>query len=376
MSRADSIRAVVFAVLPEAWAAGTGNGALPISTRTLFYKVRPLFQQRCDRELKYSYFAYTLLPAYQRAREPLRGLYYDPRGELHEPHTSTVVQLGTREVASYQLPAWTFDKVLYVEKKGLWPVLQAARLAERYDLAVVVGEGYPVEAIRGLFARAQSNGGYRIFALHDADPYGYNIARVLAEETTRMPGYQVEVADLGLTVADAIRLRLPAEAFTRTSALPTGLDLAPVELEWFEGEQTGPRAWACQRVELNAFSSPDLIAYIETKLGEASATGKIVPPDDVLVYEARYRARVALRGWAEWWLSERFGIDRLADRIVNAFADQIVTDPAAWVTEAHEANRATWWKQAIEHAVQTRVDQREEALVSALERMLGNNEVQ
>lgn len=117
---------------------------------------------------------------------------------LYEPHTGKAVPLGTREVKSYRFPDWLFNKILYVEKKGLLPILQAAKLAERYDLAIVAGEGYASEAVRLLFDTASKEQGAQLFVLHDADPHGYNIARTLREETRRMPGYQVEVIDLEL----------------------------------------------------------------------------------------------------------------------------------------------------------------------------------
>jgi len=128
-----------------------------------------------------------------RARLP--GLYFDPRGVLYEPHGGKTVALRTREVEAYDFPEYEFDKILYVEKKGLMPVFQAARMGERFDMAIIAGEGYATEAVRSLFTRARK-GQYRLFVLHDADPHGYNIARTLAEETRRMPRYSVDVTDL------------------------------------------------------------------------------------------------------------------------------------------------------------------------------------
>jgi hypothetical protein len=368
--RASSLAGLVFQVLPEAYAAGTGGGALPISARSLYYQVRPRLQQHTDRDLAYNYFAYNLLPAYQREQATLPGLYYDPRGELHEPHTRMRLQLGTREVAGYALPAYTFNKLLYVEKKGLWPVLQQARLAERYDMAVVVGEGQPVEAIRELCERANSHAGYRVFVLHDADHHGYSIARTLAEATARMPDHRVEVTDLGLTVEDAIAAGLPREEYARTKALPSNLDLTPTAVEWFTGEPAGGKRWRCQRVELNAFTGPDLVAYVEAKLQASDATDKMVPPEHVLLAQARHQADTALRGWAEAWLAEHFDLDRLALALADRFVAEVVTDPATWVTDEHERNRATWWKHAIERAVDERVDELEDQLEDDLRQQL------
>ena len=166
-------------------------------SRFLFYPVRKLIQRWTSKDLDYDYFSQDLLIECQRQHGPLRGLYYDPRGVLYEAHSGKASPLGTREVDAYQFPAWLYDKILYVEKKGVWPILQAAALAERYDMAVIAAEGYATEATRVLFAQADKGQHYQLFVLHDADPDGYNIARTLREETRRMPGYAVEIIDLG-----------------------------------------------------------------------------------------------------------------------------------------------------------------------------------
>jgi len=164
-----SLKYAVFSVLPEAMAQASGNGVYAVPTRTLYYKVRPLAQGYTSRKLEYDYFSQNLLVAYQEDYGPLAGLVREARGSLHEPHTGKTVPLGTLEVAGYDLPEYVFNKILYVEKEGLDPIWQTARLAERYDLAIASGKGQPVEAVRDLFARAEGDE-YRLFVLHDADP--------------------------------------------------------------------------------------------------------------------------------------------------------------------------------------------------------------
>src|SRR5512132_3418626 len=179
----------------------------------------------------------------------------------------------------------------------LEPIFDAAHFAERYDMAIAYGEGYAAEAARELLAHAEA-GDYTILVLHDADPYGYEIARTLGEATRRMPDHQIEVVDLGLTVADAIERGLAAETFTRRKALSWQLRsrLTATEREWFGGSPAGWKSWICQRVELNAFTAPDLVAYVEAGLDAAGATGKIVPPAEVLAEQAAERHRSAIGG--------------------------------------------------------------------------------
>jgi hypothetical protein len=186
-SRGWTLKRAVFHVMREAVQKSAGHLG-QVSADTLFYHVRPLIQQYTSEELTSKYFERTLLPAYQREVEPIKEVYYEPRGTLFEPHNGRVVPLGTREVENYDFPLWRYDKILFVETKGLWPVFQAAQLAERYDMAIVAGEGYATEACRVLLAKAERGPEYQLFVLHDADPHGYNIARTLQEETVRMPG--------------------------------------------------------------------------------------------------------------------------------------------------------------------------------------------
>src|SRR5262249_34378664 len=149
----------------------------------------------------------------------------------------------------------------------------------RFDMAVIGAEGYASEAIRLLLTRADQHRRYRIFVFHDADPYGYNIARTLREETRRMPGYQVDVVDLGLHLEEALAIGLQTEKFTRKKALPAGLKLTEVERRYFEGRPMRKNSWVCERIEINAMPVPDRAPYLERKLREAGATDKVVPPE-------------------------------------------------------------------------------------------------
>ena len=103
-----SLRDAVFEVMPAAVAHTSGGGKLPVGVRRLFYAVRDMIREhtskRLDSENAYTYFSQTLVPDYQLEHGVIEGLYYDPRGRLHEPHTGNRVDLGTREVEAYEVP--------------------------------------------------------------------------------------------------------------------------------------------------------------------------------------------------------------------------------------------------------------------------------
>jgi hypothetical protein len=347
-----NVKDAVFAVLPEAVEKGTEGGKYPIGSRSLFYAVRKAIQRYTDKELDYGYFSQGLLTQYKERYGPIPGLYYDPRGLMYEPRGDRVVEPGTREVEEYELPLWRYDKILFIEKKGLWPVLQSAKLAERYDMAIIASEGYATEACRTLLQHADRQRKYRIFVLHDADPHGYNIARTLREATWRMPDYAVDVVDLGLRFEEGRELSLETEQFTRKQGLPAGLEL-------IEAEQH---------------------AFIERKLKEHGADTKVVPPKDVLVAEARSVGESAARQLVADDVARMVKVDTIAKELEAAIVtDQALNqiDPEA-VRTALMANREQAWNTVVRDQARNlaaeRTDRIKSAVREAIAAMLKKND--
>jgi hypothetical protein len=350
-----------YRVMAEAVAKATGDGRYPVSAHTLFYHVRPLIQQYTDQELASDYFEQKVLPAYQREHGAIPGLYYEPRGTLYEPHTGVEVPLGTREVEAYRFPAWRYDKILFVEKTGLWPVLKAARLAERYDMAIVAGEGYATEACRVLLANAGRGRDYQLFVLHDADPHGYNIARTLRAATERMPDHNITVIDLGLKLQEALDLGLPAEHFTRRKELPRGLELTPLERAYFEGERSSPKSWLCRRVELNAFTAPDLIGYAGRGLRRNGARGKVIPDEQSLPDLAEELYSQVVGGVTDEGLARLLDVDAIRDTLGGELRRLVpLEESRRWATEAFAADGAISWEKAILAKIRAYLERRGE----------------
>jgi hypothetical protein len=353
-----SQKEIVFDILEQAMA----NAGLSFSARDLYYATRPLCYADLrwpeGKDLKYGYFSQTLLTEYQERHGSIPGLWRDPRGNLHEPHTGKTVPLGTREVASYRFPEFVFDKILYVEKEGEMPKLEAAKLAERYDMAIVTGKGYPAEAVRTLFEAAEG-GDYQLFVFHDADIDGYNIARVMREETRRMPDYNVDVVDIGLTVKDAVEMDLASEPYCRTGGVPAtlGWRLTSLEREYFSGRRG-------ERFELNAIL-PDTrrIEYIEGKLKENGVRGKVIPPQDKLeeLAENTYRTK-----HAEWIdeLLEKAGIkEKVADKFLEKFN---LEDTRKYIEDGFKEDDALSWRTALENRLAALQEEHQDALRDAV----------
>ena len=275
----------VFHVLPDAIQAATDNERLPANVRALYYKVRDAIQKYTTEELSYKYFSQTILIRYwqENGRNPL--IYNDPRGVLYAPHSGYVLQLGTLEVDQYVFPEYEYNKILFIEKKGLLHTIKAGNLHTKYDMAIIAGEGYASEAVRILLDKAQTGQDYTIFVLHDADPSGYDIARTIQDSTKRMPNHNIEVIDLGLRVQDAIDLNISCETFTRKNKLSQGLELNAIERDYFGGKLKvigTKNSWVCQRIELNAMSAGELVDYIDKGISQAierrKLNKKVIPP--------------------------------------------------------------------------------------------------
>jgi hypothetical protein len=342
------IKDIVFEVLPGAIA----NAGAHFSARDLYYATRPLCYAHYDwehgKELDYRYFSQQLLTEYQEHRGPISGLWRDPRGHLHEPHTGKSIGLGTREVAAYHFPEYTFDKILYVEKEGEWPKLQAAKLAERYDMGIASAKGYPVEAVRELFSRAEG-GDYQLFVFHDADIDGYNIARVMSQATRRMPHHKVDVVDIGLSVEDALEMGLDSEPFSRTKSIPWTLSrrLSDEAEEYFSHRR--------ERFELNAIL-PDTarIEYIERKLKENGVRGKVIPPDDALKERREKMYREKVDSWVEEVVAEVLGTEEFKKKVAEDFEERFKLQGAsAWIkTEFDKRDDTKSWRDALTGTLQ------------------------
>jgi hypothetical protein len=340
-----SLKDAVFAVIPESVERQQGGTDLSYLAHDLFYKIRPLVQRLTDKKLGSRYCEHVLIPAYEREHGELRGMYRKARGTMFHPHDRSGagnLPLGTREVDAYIPPGWTFGKILAVEKEGRAEEFIEAGLAERYDMAIVGNEGFSAVASRKLLVKIRKllkgthGQDVTVFSLHDADLWGYDLHQVLGEPTVRLPGHQLEVVDLGLTVAEAIRLHgtvmggsvqdLEPEWFEREEALPGRIipRLTDTEREWFTGTPCdwdgmgNPKRWRGLRVELNAFTGPGLVAYAEAALAAHGADGKLVPPAAVIAERLRQQRDQGIADYVRRAVDDLVDIDAITRAVQRA----------------------------------------------------------
>jgi hypothetical protein len=234
---------------------------------------------------------------------------YDARGHFAEPHDNgDSFGIGTLEVRNYLAdlhepsvidagfseakvktkgPSGSFGAVLFLEKEGFDPILEAARIAERFDVAIMSTKGMSVTAARALVDKMCSDHDIPLLLLHDFDKAGFSIAGTLQRDTRRYEFQNdIDVRDLGLGLADVEAMELEAEHQHHPKADRVALENnlrinGASEAEIAFMFRDFDRLRSTRRVELNAMTSPQFVAFVERKLLE-NGVAKIVPDEDLL----------------------------------------------------------------------------------------------
>jgi len=352
-----SQKSIVFEVMEQAAENARGDmGGEIVNARSLFYAVRALYANHPERPpakptLVYHYFSQHMIPEYQERFGPIPGLIREPRGRLLEPHTGETVELGTVEVGEYDFPDYVFDKILLIEKEGQMPLFRTSEIAQRHDMALVSSKGYATDAIRELLGKADQ-GDYQLFIFHDADPDGYSLAQTLNEETNRMPGYSVEVIDIGLFATDGHGLGLDREPYVRTKGLPQKIipNLNDMEREMFVGEQLGPKSWQCHRYEIDALQPASRrVQYVEQKLRENGIRPKVIPPDDELDWHVRQRYQFEVGYVVERIIDEVLASEHLKEQIAsNIEASYGLEDARDWIEDGFDEDETLSWRRVVD----------------------------
>jgi hypothetical protein len=309
---------VAASILPEAYQHASGGGIYSVAKRQLYYACREEFKTWTGKELGADYFSNDLLVKYLN-RHPETSdwkITADPRGTLTIPnayhdvripcgtlaiedHLEAALQpvdLVTVEGIPAEYPSLKqgerFKAVLYIEKEGFEPLLQEAQIAERFDLAILSCKGQSVVAARHFVDEVCSvDDGVPLFVVHDFDKAGFEISQRLttvsqwAEDNDRVAyrfQNEINVTDFGLRLADVEKYRLGSETVKFKGHFAADSIATPEEQAFLRSNR---------RVELNAFTSPQFIEWLEAKLIEHGQGKRLVPDDEVL--EAAYRRDVA-----------------------------------------------------------------------------------
>jgi hypothetical protein len=338
--RRIDIKEACWHYMEQAYLRASGGGRYPATARQVMYAIRQQVQEMTGKRLNDQYFTQTLLPDYIAETGVEWDVVYDDRGHLQEPHEDrAVIGLGTLSVRNYMNqghrlmafslkgfpemvtvkgPGYRYGAILFIEKEGFLPLLETARIAERYDLAIMSSKGVSNTSARRLVDTVCSQYKVPLFVLRDFDRSGFIIAGTLQRDTRRYAFRNpIKVIDLGLRLEDARRYNLDSEAvyekidYPKLRAQLRGNGATEDEIQFLSQGQ---------RIELNAFASDQFVEWLTGKLDELQQQGvisKVVPDADTL--EKVYRANVA-RAYFE----ERVG--ELADQAWEEAAKARVSD--------------------------------------------------
>jgi hypothetical protein len=284
-----TIRGVVVELLPGAIEIESASG-LMFNTRRIVYRIRDQVQQRTGKELTQGYFddLLTEIEAEHGDLHPL--LIREARGSFYIPHSyGGATPLGTLTVRRFHRPAWTFNKIVAIEKDDLRLMLEQADWGNRHDAFLMSAKGFNTRAARDLIDKiGETSEPVKVCSVHDGDWAGTVIQHTLQHATLARGARKIEVIDLGLQPWEGVALGLPVEKvpvkFNKDGQpmrravgdyVRARTDRAPTGESWEEWLQHS-------RIELNAFTSAELIDWLDRKMAEVGA-GKVIPPDDILV---------------------------------------------------------------------------------------------
>ena len=189
----------------------SGDGEYRFNERQLLYALRPIVMDETGEELKIGNFN-TIITDYEAEHGEIPGMYREPRGSIYHPHRGETITLGTLMVEEYERPAWTFNKLVYIEKEGFSEALKDVRWAERHDCTLMSSKGFSTRAARDLIDKlAEHDEPVTIFCVHDADASGTMIYQTFQEETKARGARKIKIINLGLEPWEAIAMGLEVE---------------------------------------------------------------------------------------------------------------------------------------------------------------------
>ena len=214
-------------------------------------------------------------------------------------------------------PHHRYGGVVVVEKGGIADVLRQAGVHNRHDVAIIGNEGQSVEA-ELVLADALGHVDVPIFLLTDFDRQGFTIAENLRAGTWRHRyRNRVQVIHVGLRLD-----QIEASAGWQASA-PGGLEDEPIGKNTLKhvGDDRLRECGATEeeiallrtrRVELNALTTEQLVALVESALAE-HGIAKVIPDAEDLAAawrSAKAHAEIAeavekANKRAERWQDER-----------------------------------------------------------------------
>lgn len=377
----ETIREVLWSLIPGVLERDTENGRLNIMLRQLYYGVRKVWHLHHHKPLQYgTYCAY--LAEYEEKIAKQQVCLKDPRGTLIEPHSGRELRLGTDAVNKYEPKKWEGHTIIFIEKEQFAMTLKQYGVTKRYDAIVIGSKGFAVEACREVLQKYKKLLGdmVKIIVVHDADPSGYALGYDLA---TNLPRFgdtvDVQVLDIGLTIAEAEEMGLPEEFYepfdlkkstwsmvkNMRKMVQRGPDgnLRPLldnpawdrfmphefrreRYDWDSDSKNVPQG---RRMEINALSPRQLITWLEKHL-DANGCKKVRPPDAVVEDVVKNARQNMVQNQMGAFLMEQLG-DDMVHEILGKIGVPTIDLDSLLVAKPEQS-----WHYISERAAQSGVD--------------------
>ncbi len=374
-------------LIPRAVDAVSEDGTMKFTVRNLFYKIREYFLTEnfvcpvCGKQVRllefpdtficseghmvdvnelrplveglrfylYDSFAQDFLTGYQKVSGKIEGLLNEERGKLAFPEFDRDYDVyesfehGIDTEAINRFEPGVGNKVVMVEKMGLFHMMRANDFDRRLDAILICTEGFSTEAARLIMVGAAAQG-LPICILHDYDINGLLIHDTLLEPTKRRDSFiEGTTYDLGFTYEQLKALMKrpePVELKAGDRGKLRGL-LADAKVSSEEHEFL-----LKYRVELNALTPLELLRWLEAEL-EQRDLWKTIPDEAQLRNEAESQIRFELTEYrvglandvADTLLKE-LGLDRMRELIdeIEIYANDRARGKIDWPYVESEAS--------------------------------------
>jgi len=374
-------------LIPRAVDAISEGGTMKFTMRNLFYKVREYFLTEnfvcpiCGKQVRllefpdtficserhtvdvnelrplveglrfylYNSFAQDFLTSYQKNTGKIEGLLNEERGKLAYPEFDRdydvyeTFEHGIDTEAIDRFEPGVGNKVVMVEKLGLFHMMRANNFDRRLDAILISTEGFSTEAARLIMVGAAARG-LPICILHDYDINGLLIHDTLLEPTKRRDSFiEGTTYDLGFTYEQLKTLMKrpePIELKAGDKGKLRGL-LADAKVSSEEYEFL-----LKYRVELNALTPLELLRWLQTEL-EQRDLWKTVPPQEELRDEAERQISFELTEYRSGLVSDvadtmlgGLGLDRVRELIdeIESYAQDRAMEEVDWPYVESEAS--------------------------------------
>jgi hypothetical protein len=338
--KGDSQKGVVLDNLDAVIADVSGDDEYRFNMRQLFYKLRPIVMDEIGEELKIENFT-AIITDYEDKNGDIPGMYREPRGSIYHPHRGETITLGTLMVEDYERPAWTFDKVVYVEKEGFGEALKEVRWAERHDCMLMSSKGFTTRAAKDLVDKlAEHDEPCTIFCVHDADAWGTMIYQTFQQETKARGARKIQIVNVGLEPWEADAMGLEVET------VEAGKRRKPVAEYARDGSEGDWEDWLqTRRVELNAMTTPQFIEWLDGKMANYD---KLIPPPDVLEAELDARIEDKVRDDIRERILEEAGFEDQVDDAIAALKKPNAAALAKGIKALFKRKPDAEWRDHIE----------------------------